>query len=280
MRSDLPTGTVTLVFTDVEGSTSSCTSSAPRHTRTLPSTAGCCAKRSLDTAASRSTRRAMRSSSRSRMRAERSPRPRRPRSPPGGPIHVRVGIHTGAPHLTGRGLHRRGRPPRREDRRRRPRRPGPALRGDAPFGRARRRGLLDLGEHRLKDFDEPVRIVQLGAERFPPLKTISNTNLPRPAARSSAVDGRSPMSSRCSGTARGSSRSPARAAPARPGCRSRRPPSSSATTRRVRFGSSSRRSVILPSSVPRSARPSARPTASPTTSASARCSSSSTTSSR
>ena len=42
--------------------------------------------------------------------------------------------------------------------------------------------LLDLGEHRVKDFDEPVRILQLGAERFPPLKTISNTNLPRPAS--------------------------------------------------------------------------------------------------
>ena len=40
----------------------------------------------------------------------------------------------------------------------------------------------DLGEHRLKDFDEAVRVFQLGTERFPPLKTISNTNLPRPAS--------------------------------------------------------------------------------------------------
>ena len=40
----------------------------------------------------------------------------------------------------------------------------------------------DLGEHRLKDFDEPVWIYQLGDESFPPLKTISNTNLPRPAS--------------------------------------------------------------------------------------------------
>ena len=40
----------------------------------------------------------------------------------------------------------------------------------------------DIGEHRLKDFDEPVWIFQLGSERFPPLKTISNTNLPRPAS--------------------------------------------------------------------------------------------------
>jgi hypothetical protein len=41
---------------------------------------------------------------------------------------------------------------------------------------------LDLGEHRVKDFSEPVWIFQLGSERFPPLKTISNTNLPRPAS--------------------------------------------------------------------------------------------------
>ena len=40
----------------------------------------------------------------------------------------------------------------------------------------------DLGEHRLKDFAEPVPIFQLGSERFPPLKTISNTNLPRPGS--------------------------------------------------------------------------------------------------
>ena len=34
-------------------------------------------------------------------------------------------------------------------------------------------GVTDLGEHRLKDFAEPVAISQLGEERFPPLKTIS-----------------------------------------------------------------------------------------------------------
>jgi hypothetical protein len=42
--------------------------------------------------------------------------------------------------------------------------------------------LLDLGEHRLKDVAEAVPIFQLGEGRFPPLKTISNTNLPRPAS--------------------------------------------------------------------------------------------------
>jgi predicted ATPase/class 3 adenylate cyclase len=38
--------------------------------------------------------------------------------------------------------------------------------------------LHELGEHRLKDFPEPVSIFQLGDATFPPLKTISNTNLP------------------------------------------------------------------------------------------------------
>jgi predicted ATPase/class 3 adenylate cyclase len=42
--------------------------------------------------------------------------------------------------------------------------------------------LSDLGEHRLKDIAEPVAIFQLGDGSFPPLKTISNTNLPRPAS--------------------------------------------------------------------------------------------------
>jgi predicted ATPase len=39
-----------------------------------------------------------------------------------------------------------------------------------------------LGEHRLKDFDEAVELFQLGEREFPPLRTVSNTNLPRPAS--------------------------------------------------------------------------------------------------
>jgi predicted ATPase/class 3 adenylate cyclase len=45
----------------------------------------------------------------------------------------------------------------------------------------------DLGEHRLKDISEPVWLYQLKAPGlaadFPPLRTISNTNLPAPARR-------------------------------------------------------------------------------------------------
>ncbi len=42
--------------------------------------------------------------------------------------------------------------------------------------------VTDLGEHRLKDFDDPAWIFQLGNDRFPPLNSISNTNLPRPTS--------------------------------------------------------------------------------------------------
>jgi predicted ATPase/class 3 adenylate cyclase len=96
-----------------------------------------------------------------------------------GPIHVRVGIHTGTPHVTEEGY------------------VGPDVHKGARIGAAGHGGQIllsletrnivhaqvtDLGEHRLKDFAEPVWIFQLGQERFPPLKTISNTNLPHPAS--------------------------------------------------------------------------------------------------
>lgn len=40
----------------------------------------------------------------------------------------------------------------------------------------------ELGRHRLKDFDETLALYQLGHDAFPPLKTISSTNLPRPVS--------------------------------------------------------------------------------------------------
>src|SRR5439155_8296677 len=49
--------------------------------------------------------------------------------------------------------------------------------------------LQDLGEHRGKDFDEPVWLFQLGSERFPPLRTISNPNLARPVSGFVGRDG-------------------------------------------------------------------------------------------
>jgi class 3 adenylate cyclase len=43
--------------------------------------------------------------------------------------------------------------------------------------------LRDLGLHRLKDFDAPARLFQLGVADFPPLRTAGAVDLPIPATR-------------------------------------------------------------------------------------------------
>ena len=96
-----------------------------------------------------------------------------------GLIRIRMGLHTGEGLLTGEGyvgedVHLGARI-------------AAAGHGGQVLVSAATRALLDggvtdLGEHRLKDFAGPVAIFQLGEARFPPLKTISNTNLPRPAS--------------------------------------------------------------------------------------------------
>src|SRR6059058_3474999 len=96
-----------------------------------------------------------------------------------GPIQIRIGLHTGEPLLTGEGYVG-------EDVHLGARIAAAGHGGQVLLSAATRAllngGVTDLGEHRLKDFSEPVAIFQLGEERFPPLKTISNTNLPRPAS--------------------------------------------------------------------------------------------------
>jgi predicted ATPase/class 3 adenylate cyclase len=94
-------------------------------------------------------------------------------------IRIRVGIHSGTPHLTEDGYVG-------EDVHLGARIAAAGHGGQVVLSQATRALVeaeaVDLGEHRLKDFAEPVWIFQLGTERFPPLKTISNTNLPRPAS--------------------------------------------------------------------------------------------------
>ena len=96
-----------------------------------------------------------------------------------GPVLVRMGLHTGMPERTAEGyvgldVHLGARVT------------AAGHGGQVLISAATREfveaDVLDLGEHRLKDFADPVWIFQLGSERFPPLKTISNTNLPRPAS--------------------------------------------------------------------------------------------------
>jgi predicted ATPase len=97
----------------------------------------------------------------------------------GGPIQVRMGLHTGTPTVAEEGyvgldVHLGARVAACGH-------GGQVLLSKATVGLVEGE-LTDLGEHRLKDFEQPVWLYQLGDARFPPLKTISNTNLPRPAS--------------------------------------------------------------------------------------------------
>jgi predicted ATPase len=181
MSRDLPSGTVTFLFTDVEGSTrllhelgaEAYADALAEHRRLIRRACASQGGVEVDTqgdafffafptapgalAAAQHTTDALAS----------------------GPIQVRIGLHTGTPLLTEEGY----------------------IGDDVHFGArvaASSHGgqvvlssataalvelpLTDLGEHRLKDIEGPVAIFQLGEGSFPPLKTISNTNLPRPAS--------------------------------------------------------------------------------------------------
>jgi predicted ATPase len=97
-------------------------------------------------------------------------------------IPVRMGIHTGTPHLAEEGY------------------VGPDVNRAARIAACGHGGqvlvsaatatllqptdslsLCDLGEHRLKDLSAPVRIYQLGEDEFPPLASLHQSNLPVPA---------------------------------------------------------------------------------------------------
>jgi predicted ATPase/class 3 adenylate cyclase len=96
-----------------------------------------------------------------------------------GAIRVRMGLHTGTPTATGEGyvgedVHRGARI-------------AALAHGDqilvSPTTAALLEGepLRDLGQHRLKDFEGAVRLYQLGDRDFPPLRTPGSVELPTPA---------------------------------------------------------------------------------------------------
>ncbi len=180
-RGDLPTGTVTFLFTDVEGSTrllhelgaSAYGEALETHRATLREAFVAHDGVEVDTQgdafffAFASAPNAVAAAGRGRDDLE------------AGPIQVRIGIHTGSPHVgtegyVGEDVHLAARI-------------AAAGHGGQILVSGTTRTLvddelLDLGEHRLKDFGDPVPIYQVGTASFPPLKTISNTNLPRPAS--------------------------------------------------------------------------------------------------
>jgi predicted ATPase/class 3 adenylate cyclase len=96
-----------------------------------------------------------------------------------GPIRVRMGLHTGEPVVTDEGyvgidVHRAARIM------------AAGHGGQVLVSQATRElldgDLTDLGEHRLKDLTAPSRLWQLGPGDFPPPRTLYRTNLPVQAA--------------------------------------------------------------------------------------------------
>jgi predicted ATPase/class 3 adenylate cyclase len=93
-----------------------------------------------------------------------------------GPFRVRMGLHTGEPVVTEEGyvgidVHRAARIAAAGH-------GGQILVSQSTRELAGADGLRDLGEHRLKDLTAPERIYQLGDGDFPPLKSLNATNLP------------------------------------------------------------------------------------------------------
>jgi predicted ATPase len=181
VRPELPSGTVTFLFTDIEGSTNlieelgedGYVQALAEHRRALREAFAAHRGVEVDTQGDAFLY-AFADPGEALAAAQRGQR-----ALAAGPVRVRMGLHTGEPRLTGEGyagreLHRAARIASAGH--------GAQVLVSAATAALVEGELTELGEHRLKDFAEPVSIFQLGSERFPPLKTISNTNLPRPAS--------------------------------------------------------------------------------------------------
>jgi len=181
VQSDLPSGTVTFLFTDVEGSTKllhelgadSYAQVLAEHRRVLREAFDAHGGVEVDTqgdaffVAFPIAPGALAAASQAREGLA------------AGPIRVRMGIHTGTPHLTDDGyvgpdVHRAARIAAAGH-------GGQILVSASTASLVDGASLRDLGEHRLKDLAAPERIYQLGGEAFPPLRSLQQTNLPIPA---------------------------------------------------------------------------------------------------
>jgi predicted ATPase/class 3 adenylate cyclase len=175
---ELPTGTVTFLFTDIEGSTrllhelgDAYADVLAEHRRVLRDAFAEHGGVEVDiqgdaffVAFQRATDAAAAAAESQRVLA-------------GGPVRVRMGIHTGEPIRTDEGyagmdVHRAARI-------------AAVGHGGQVLVSQTSRDLLgdqvelrDLGAHRLKDLTQAQRIYQLGDQDFPPLKSLQRTNLP------------------------------------------------------------------------------------------------------
>jgi len=182
MRGDLPAGTVTFMFTDVQGSTRLLAELGPtgyaaelaEHRRIVRDSIAAQGGTEVDTqgdaffVAFPTAAGALAASVAITERLE------------AGRIQVRIGLHTGSPLLTDEGyvgadVHHAARIGAAGH-------GGQVLLSGTTAALVGTDGLIHLGEHQLKDFGVPTSIYQVGDRRFPPLKTLSNTNLPRPAS--------------------------------------------------------------------------------------------------
>ena len=177
-RSELPSGTVTLLFTDIEGSTKLLhelgverySQALAEHRRVLREAFERSGGVEIDTqgdsffVAFPSAPGAVEAA-----RAAQSDLS----------VPVRMGIHTGTPLRTEEGyvgsdVHKAARIAAAGS-------GGQVLVSAATAAFLEIEGLRDLGEHRLKDLSAPERLYQLGDSDFPRLRTLYQTNLPVPA---------------------------------------------------------------------------------------------------
>jgi predicted ATPase/class 3 adenylate cyclase len=181
VRDDLPVGTVTFLFTDVEGSTrllhelgaSAYAEALGEHRRVLRRVFETHGGIEVDTQGDAffvafPTAPAAVSAAAEGLE-----------SLDAGRLRVRMGIHTGTPLLTEEGyvgvdVHRAARIAACGH-------GGQVLVSAATAALVNTAELLDLGEHRLKDLAAAERIYQLGTGNHAPLKTLYRTNLPIPA---------------------------------------------------------------------------------------------------
>jgi predicted ATPase/class 3 adenylate cyclase len=181
VRSDLPSGTVTFLFTDVEGSTKllhdlgaeDYGAALAEHRRVLREAFAQQGGVEVDTQGDAFFVAFPTAPGALAAVAEAS------NGLASGPIRLRMGIHTGTPHLGEEGyigvdVHRAARIAAAGH-------GGQVLVSAATAALLDDAGLRDLGEHRLKDLSAPERIYQLGEDAFPPLKSLYRTNLPIPS---------------------------------------------------------------------------------------------------
>src|SRR5437868_3689491 len=175
--SELPTGTVTFLFTDIEGSTrllhelgDAYADALAEHRRVLREAFARHGGVEVDTQGDAFFVAFARATDALAAAAE----VQRALEP--GPISVRIGVHTGEPTLTGEGyvgldVHKGARIAAVGH-------GGQILVSQTTRELADEYGFRDLGEHRLQDLTAAERIFQLGEGEFPALRTLYQTNLP------------------------------------------------------------------------------------------------------